>query len=380
MKYNLTNHTPKRPFINFKLIIALLFAVCLIVYFIIHPFSYRSIVDRCDLLYSFIEGRIVERSGVLTAIKKSSEIVIKYGVKYKQWEIALHLLPDVNLEKFWRGIEQNIPEEYDVRKKKLINDDHEMLDVTVYYKGFAVCLLTLAHDHTAKNTGKIVFVVDDVGYNKNHEDLLFSLPAQVVVSILPQLPFSRHFSREADRRGYDVMLHLPLEAEKDFLDPGPGAIRVSMIPEEIRRIIRENIATVPNAIGVNNHMGSKVTADDEAMEIIVSFFKERNFFFLDSITSQHTVVQQVADRVDVPYIKRNVFLDNNNDPQYIKQQIKQLIAYAKQHSFAIGIGHYRRNTLRVLLEVIPQLEEEGVELVRIGEVLKRSNEAKAYGT
>ena len=165
-------------------------------------------------------------------------------------------------------------------------------------------------------------------------------------------------------------MHLPLEARDGEIYPGPGTIYTTMDKNTITEILRDNLATVPDACGVSNHMGSKATQDKRSMRIILNTLKKRNLFFLDSYTSPHSVTQAVADECGVSYLRRNVFLDNVDTREYIKDQMYELIARAKQSGFAIGIGHYRENTLTVIKEMLPVFEEEGIKLVGVRELIE----------
>jgi len=367
----------------------------------INPPVFRSFIRQSESLYQNIHSSIKDRSGVFTSIEKNSEIVVKKWTKFKQYTFSLDVIPEVKIRKLWKGIRESIPGKYKVRNERYTKrEGRDVFEAQVYYKSLLFCSLafregvgrgyppavsyippkyverksektrTSPRKQYAKGLkSKVAFVIDDVGYNRKYEDLLFSLPQEVTVSILPRLSYSEYFSNQAYLHGHDVMLHLPLEAENSAIDPGPGTIRVSMKPKEVERIIEENLASVPNAVGTNNHMGSKVTADKNIMKIIINTLKRKNIFFLDSVTSQYTVVRDIVEGNNLQYIRRDVFLDNNNDPEYIKRQIEQLARVAKQNGSAIGIGHYRRNTLRTISELIPQLQAQGIELVRVRDLI-----------
>ena len=393
----------KKSFMRtFKRTCALIFASALVLFFIVNPPFFRSFVRKSELLYQNIELRIHERSGVFTSIEKGSEVMVKRWTKFKQSSFFLEVLPQVKMLKLWQGIRKNIPDDYEIRREEVVNQNEwNVLDVEIVYKDVPFCFLTFRQNtrgqfaHTApapvprryvKRTVEkqqrvplavstrqkvhVAFIIDDIGYNRKYEDLLFSLPEEITLSILPQLPFSQYYSHKGHAQGNDVLLHLPLEAENSAIDPGPGTIRVSMNKDTIEDILEENLASVPHAIGINNHMGSKATANKEIMRIILHELKKKRIFFLDSVTSQNTVVRYVAEEKNLSYLRRDVFLDNNNDPSYIKMQVEELISVARKKGMAIGIGHYRRNTLRVLAEVIPQLQREGIEVVRVSDLVE----------
>ncbi len=218
---------------------------------------------------------------------------------------------------------------------------------------------------------KIVFVIDDVGYHLRYEQLLYSAGAPLTIAILPQLDYSEHFSREARRRGYEVILHQPMEPLGKNVDPGPGVIKGGMRRSEVERVLDKNLRTVPGASGINNHMGSKATQDGQIMNWVISELKDRNMFFLDSMTSNNSMGWRTARSKGLPYLKRSVFIDNEDDAVYIANQIGKLIDKAKKEGYAIGIGHYKRKTLETIRRMAPQINRKGVQIVRLREVVKR---------
>ncbi|MBI1977424.1 MAG: divergent polysaccharide deacetylase family protein [Candidatus Omnitrophica bacterium] len=211
---------------------------------------------------------------------------------------------------------------------------------------------------------KIVFVIDDAGYNKKHNDLLFSIDRPMTLAILPLLPYSTYFAEEGKKHGLETVLHLPLEPENGE-DPGPGAIQVNMSSSRIRSILNQDLASVPGVIGVNNHMGSRATRDRTLMYLILRELKKRKLLFLDSMTHPDSVAHNVAFAVDIPSFERDVFLDNEDDFNHIVEQIEQAAQVAKQVGKAIAIGHFRENTLRAIKAMIPELEARGYEIANL---------------
>ena len=214
----------------------------------------------------------------------------------------------------------------------------------------------------------IVFVIDDVGYNKRYADLLFSLDPHVTLAILPQLPYSKFFAEEGKKRGFPTILHLPLEPENEGEDPGPGEITARTDTNEIKAIIEKDLTSVPGVIGANNHMGSHATRDRGLMYLILKEFKRKNLFFLDSMTHPNSIGYKVAYALDMPILKRDVFLDNVDDYNYVMDHINETAQIAKETGVAVAIGHYRQNTLSALKKAIPRLEAEGFELATLTDI------------
>ncbi|MBI3999217.1 MAG: divergent polysaccharide deacetylase family protein [Candidatus Omnitrophica bacterium] len=209
---------------------------------------------------------------------------------------------------------------------------------------------------------KIVFVIDDLGYNKRYADLLFSINRPLTVSILPQLPYSKYFAEEAKKRGFETLLHLPLEPESTGEDPGPGLIKVDMKAREVQTILENDLASVPGVVGVNNHMGSSATRDRGLMYLILKELNRKQLFFLDSMTHSKSAGHRVAYALGMPVLKRDIFLDNIDDYNYVMEHIQDVAQTAMQAGSAIAIGHIRENTLSAIKKAIPRLEEEGFEI------------------
>jgi len=399
----------KQPFVNGKAFFALFCIIIGIMIFNRAPVSFRSVADECESLHKKIERKITERKGVFTAISKNYATKSFLGTKYRQGSFDLELRPGVEREKFWYGFEKDLVSLVTLKKKVR----KESLTISLYKDKLLIAIITLTNAQQAppvKSTsvkkkavekkrtvakrvakpavrkpvpvrkevvrqktifprtvvGQVAFLIDDVGNTREYEDLYLQLPPEVTPAILPRLSYSKHFATLSKRRGHDVMLHLPLEAESAIY-PGPGAIFLHMKESEVLTNLRTNLASVPYAIGVNNHMGSRGTQDVGIMRTILGELKGRGLFFLDSYTSANSVVYDVMQEMHMPYIKRSVFLDNKSDREYIRGQIRQLIAFGKKHKRAIGIGHYKPNTMRVIVEMIPEIEREGLEVVKVRE-------------
>ena len=220
---------------------------------------------------------------------------------------------------------------------------------------------------------QIVFVIDDLGYNKRQAELLFSIPLPLTIAILPQLTYSKYFAEEGKKHGFETILHQPLEPENKSEDPGPGVITTNMTVEQIKLVIEENLSTVPDVIGVNNHMGSHATRDRRVMYVLGKELKKRNLFFLDSMTHSESVANHVTFALRIPTAKRDVFLDNKDDYNSIVERIKETAEVAKKNGKAIAIGHIRQNTLQAIKDLLPKLEADGYEIVTLKELLESDN-------
>ncbi len=214
---------------------------------------------------------------------------------------------------------------------------------------------------------RVAIIFDDAGGSVADVEAIIALRRPVVVSILPGLRYSREVAERARAAGLEVFLHLPLEPEDVSKESamGPGGITSGMTDEEIAATVREDLLSVPGALGVNNHMGSKGTADERVMRAVLGVLHERRLMFVDSMTSSGSIAGRLAREMNIPTGVRAMFLDNDDEPAAIRAQLLRLIALAKQRGAVIAIGHAQRRTSKVLLEMLDVFEQQGVELVPI---------------
>ena len=217
---------------------------------------------------------------------------------------------------------------------------------------------------------RVAIIFDDAGYGIRGAREVESIGRPVTISVLPDLPYSTVIAEEAAARGIQVILHLPLEPDDATIRLGEGGIRVAMSDEEIRRTVAADLATVPSAVGANNHMGSLGTSDPRVMRAVMGEMRTRHLFFVDSVTSPHSVAAQVAREMSVPTASRAVFLDNRDEEAYVRGQFRILIALAQARGQAIAIGHVGRVTAGVLVAMLPEFDEAGIQLVRVSDLVR----------
>ncbi len=216
---------------------------------------------------------------------------------------------------------------------------------------------------------QVAIIIDDLGYDQKVAAKFLEIDALLSFSVLPHSPFQQAIAAAIHESGRDVLLHLPLEPmEYPNANPGEGALMSAMTQEELLNQLREDLDCVPYVIGVNNHMGSRLTQDSEKMRQILTTLKHRDLFFVDSLTSPRSCCADVAQLLNLKFARRQVFLDNTQDPDAIRFQIKRLISVAKKQGQAIGIAHPYPVTLEVLQQEIANIEQE-IELVPVSELL-----------
>ncbi len=223
-------------------------------------------------------------------------------------------------------------------------------------------LFTLAWFSQMVNaTPQVMLIMDDIGYRHTDKAAL-ALPTEVTFSILPATPHSKDMAYAAHAQGRDIMLHLPMEAMSGRR-LGPQALQVGMFPSAISETFASAIDSVPFAVGVNNHMGSRLTKEVAPMLALMQEIKARNLFFVDSRTTADSVAEQVALRVGLPVASRNVFIDHTQTQESMQRAFERLVKLAKRRGFAIGIAHPHPQTVRFLLQSLPLLEQYNVKLV-----------------
>ena len=226
------------------------------------------------------------------------------------------------------------------------------------------------------NAAQIVIVIDNMG-NKASEKRAFNLPPEVVFSILPHTPYSTKFSELAEQQNRDVMLHMPMEALSG-LYMGPGGLSSNMDKAQILESLLAAQKTVPNAIGLNNHMGSKLTQLSYPMQATMEFLSRNQMFFLDSRTTKFSKAESVAKSNGVPSMRRHVFLDHVQKTTNIQFQFARLLRKAKRNGFAIGIAHPHEVTLDFLQKALQELPNDGVTLVSMSHGLQPSDQQWAW--
>ncbi len=245
---------------------------------------------------------------------------------------------------------------------------------------FAVALFTTNVQSEPTNTPTIAILIDDLGYKFKEDIRALALPGPVAYAILPHGPHTAKISAIAHKKGKDIILHLPMQAEvmdkNEFL--GPGALTLNMTREEFFKTLNINIRAVPNLIGINNHMGSLLTQHPGHMQWLMESIKNNGQFYVDSLTSDNSVAARLAKENNVPYLTRDIFLDHKQGRKYVRQQFLQLIKLAKRNGSALGIGHPHNSTIEVLANELQNVGKYGVKLVSIQSLVHKPTSNKKY--
>ena len=228
---------------------------------------------------------------------------------------------------------------------------------------------TPARQGTNTGSPRLAIIIDDLGYDRSAADAVLALGFPLTVSVLPHLPLSGELAEEAQRRGDQVLLHLPMESEADGAKPEDIELRVGMSAAQVDATLAGMLETVPYAAGVNNHQGSRATADPALMRALMPALRQRGLFFVDSRTDAKTVAYDMAERAGVPAASRKVFLDDTASRAAILKQLDLAARDAQRDGFTIAIGHPRPATIAALAEGVPPLEARGIRLVFASELV-----------
>lgn len=227
-------------------------------------------------------------------------------------------------------------------------------------------MLCIAPTAIAQNA-QVAIIIDDIGYRKSDAAAL-TLPGAITFAILPHTPYGKTLAQQAYKKDNEIILHIPMEAENGK-KLGPGALTVEMGEKSIRQELALAFAEIPFAIGINNHMGSKLTKLQSPMMWTMQFLKERNLIFIDSVTTSKTQAESIALQIGVPTTRRQIFLDNELTSVYINQQFMQLIDQAQKNKSVVAIAHPHPETIKALNRLIPLLAELNIDLVPISALI-----------
>ncbi|EWC41477.1 divergent polysaccharide deacetylase family protein [Stutzerimonas stutzeri] len=234
---------------------------------------------------------------------------------------------------------------------------------------------TPAREATAEQAPRprLTLVIDDLGQNPARDRRVLQLPGPVALAILPDTRHAADLAEQAHRTGKTVMLHMPMAPAQ-----GRFAWHPALPPDELARRLDAALAAVPHASGLNNHMGSAMTDQPQAMAWLMDELQRRHLFFLDSRTSARTVAAASAQRAALASLSRDIFLDDDPSPEAVAERWRAAIALARQQGSVVLIGHPHASTLAVLERELPRLAALGIEWVDIEQMIAaRSNRAMA---
>lgn len=223
---------------------------------------------------------------------------------------------------------------------------------------------------SANTRPRIAIVIDDMGWELPIAEDLLALDHPLSFAVLPQAPYQLKIAEAAQQHRRDLLLHLPMEPHGyPQVNPGPSALLSHMNSKQMVTLVRDALKALPYVVGVNNHMGSSLTENTQAMRIVMREIKRYDLFFLDSRTSSDSQAYQIAREMGIRTAKRHVFLDNSVQQMHISDQLHRLAKMANQQGYAIGIGHPYPETLRALKHTLPIIHQAGVQIVPISRLV-----------
>lgn len=227
-----------------------------------------------------------------------------------------------------------------------------------------------------KSRPRLALIIDDFGNGQKGTDEILNLPVKLTVAVMPFLPTSRSDAEKAHKLGHDVIIHMPMEPKQGRAEwLGPGAITSKLTDGEIRTRMEDAIANVPHAIGINNHMGSKITEDERIMSVVLEVCRKHNLFYIDSKTNYYSIAAKMAKEKGVPGLENDIFLDDVHTVRHVTKQLKLAVRHAASHSTCIAIGHVGAlgdRTAAALKAAVPELSKS-VRFVGVSELLKEQD-------
>lgn len=240
-----------------------------------------------------------------------------------------------------------------------------------------LALVAQAGFEPVKPVARIAIIIDDIGYNLPLGRRAAQLPGAYTLALLPMTPHTRELAELGYKRGKELMLHAPMANERG-LPLGPGALDVGMPRAELLQSLRASLDSLPEVVGVNNHMGSALTVLARPMGWVMGELRQRELFFVDSRTTAASVAAPVARHYGLKTAQRDVFLDHRRDPAHIRQQLARALELAQRRGWAIAIGHPYPETLAVLEQAEALMAGQSVQLVSASTLLRRAVAGYAY--
>jgi hypothetical protein len=224
----------------------------------------------------------------------------------------------------------------------------------------------------------IVIVIDDLGMDRKRTARAIGLHGPLTLSFLAYADDLKEQTEAARAAGHELLMHVGMEPVSESVDPGPNVLLTGLSSEEIRHRLEWNLGRSEGYVGINNHMGSKFTADPSAMMVVMEMLKRRGLLFLDSRTTGRSVGAKLARELGVPVAERNIFLDNVNETAAVDARLGELERLARRRGYAVAIGHPRDATLEALERWLQNLKDRGLVLVPLSAVVVAGQDEPKY--
>lgn len=219
--------------------------------------------------------------------------------------------------------------------------------------------------------GLVVVIIDDMGMDRKRSYRAIDLPAPVTLAFLPYAPQLVQITTEAIKKGHELLIHVPMQPVDSSLDPGPLSLRTDMTQASFDLALEKIMNSFGGYVGINNHMGSKMTQDKKFMDRVMETLKKEDLIFIDSKTIGASVAAQSASEHGLRYAERDIFLDHENTKEFVMESLDKLEQIAKRRGYAIAIGHPKDATLEGLQEWLPTIKKKGLTLVPVSKIAHR---------
>ncbi|MDP7600089.1 MAG: divergent polysaccharide deacetylase family protein, partial [Rhodospirillales bacterium] len=218
---------------------------------------------------------------------------------------------------------------------------------------------------------QIAIVIDDAGLDRKRTAAAINLPGPLTIAFLTYAGALPKQAGAARKAGHEIMAHMAMEPLDKSVDPGPNVLQSDIEAAEILKRLTWGLDRFAGYVGINNHMGSRFTADSFGMNVVMRELKRRGLLFVDSRTSGQTVGASVALANDVPFTQRNIFLDNVPTVEAVNKQLRRMEIFAKRNGTAVAIGHPRDATIMALSQWLAVMAEKGFVLVPISAIVAK---------
>lgn len=230
-----------------------------------------------------------------------------------------------------------------------------------------------------KGTGKVVIIIDDMGVDRRSAEVI-AIKEPLTLAFLPYARNLQAQTLKAKSNGHELMIHVPMQPESRTENPGPDVLTTDMTEEQVDAVLEKAFNSFSGYVGINNHMGSRMTADGQRMAWVMEELQKRKLFFVDSMTSAKSMGWRKAQEYGLAYAKRDVFLDDATDMASVQASLRQLERAAYKNGVAIAIGHPKENTIAALKAWLPTLKDKGLTLVPVSQVLHRPQVKSVFAT
>lgn len=232
--------------------------------------------------------------------------------------------------------------------------------------------------HRIASSKTVSIIIDDIGYRLAPVRELLEIDAPLAFAVLPYTPHASDAAEIINKSKREILLHLPMEPQDTNVDPGPGSLSRTMSSTAIRRQVQEDLAVVPYAVGVNNHMGSAFMEDSDKLLTVLKELSSRGYYFIDSRTTSSSKGEQMARIAGIRFASRKLFLDNDHHEEVIFNNLMNYVTKSPLTHLVI-IGHPYPGTVRALREAVPLMQAQGIRIVPPSEIVHTVTETSAVG-